>query len=186
MGSESADDLQPAESERPAEPALRQAPRLPVSPPAHAAPATDRSSVSSAAPRRSGENPLRTGLRDPRLWVAPGELPEPPEPTDHERYMAHLQRRIDALNDSIHGEAERSRRATDWTVTDKSGKKWGASPGKLHLGDVTLPLPGVQGNRDHEEAAAERNRRWEEIQRQEQEAERRRAIGQGGRGSGGN
>jgi hypothetical protein len=185
MGSEAPDDPEPMESERPADPTLREPPRTPAAPLEHAAPTTNRPSVTTAAPRRTGENPLRAGLRDPRLWVAPGELPEPPEPTEHERYMAHLQRRIDALNDSIHGEAERSRRATDWTVTDKSGKKWGASPGKLHLGDVTLPLPGVQGNRDHEEAAAERNRRWEEIQRQEQEAERRRAIGQGGRGSGG-
>jgi hypothetical protein len=102
--------------------------------------------------------------------------------------MAHLQSRIDALNDSVAGDAERARRTTDWTVTDKSGRKWGASPGSIHLGDVTLPAPGLRGDPDHEAAALERRRQWEAIQAQEREAERRRATGERGgraRGDGG-
>ncbi len=29
----------------------------------------------------------------------------------------------------------------DLTYTDDEGKKWGVSPGKIHLGDLTLPMP---------------------------------------------
>ncbi|CAN5822868.1 hypothetical protein BH23GEM6_BH23GEM6_26650 [soil metagenome] len=46
---------------------------------------------------------------------------------------------------------ERARRSTDRTRTDASGRRWGASPGKIHLGGVTLPAPTLTpppGQRD--------------------------------------
>jgi hypothetical protein len=49
--------------------------------------------------------------------------------------------RLGFLNDSIAAEAERAAGATDWTYTDDEGNRWGISPGKIHLGSVTLPLP---------------------------------------------
>ena len=48
---------------------------------------------------------------------------------------------IQAINDSVAAEVAAAERATDWTVKDKDGKRWGVSPGKLHLGDITIPLP---------------------------------------------
>jgi hypothetical protein len=59
-------------------------------------------------------------------------------------------------------ETELARRAMDWTVEGKDGERWGVSPGKLHLGTVTLPLPvQLRGTPDDEEAA----RAWAEAQR---------------------
>ena len=29
----------------------------------------------------------------------------------------------------------------DWTYTDEEGTRWGVSPGKIHLGDITIPMP---------------------------------------------
>ena len=112
---------------------------------------------------------LRPGFRDRRLHVAPREVEVAPEQTEHERYIAHLHGRLDAYNDSIGAETERARRATDWTVKDKDGGRWGVSPGKIHLGDLTLPLPVglAAGDRQKEEAAAERARQRGEIDRQE-------------------
>ena len=37
--------------------------------------------------------------------------------------------------------AEASRRATDWTYTDDQGRRWGVSPGQIHLGGITIPVP---------------------------------------------
>ena len=126
------------------------------------------------APARA---PLRPGFSDPRLYIAPREIPPPPEPSDHERYMAHLQGRLDAYNDSVGAEAERARRATDWTVTDKNGEKWGVSPGKVHLGGVTLPVPvQLGGSGDQRRAADEKKRTREEIQRGEETREQREAM----------
>ena len=49
--------------------------------------------------------------------------------------------RLEVLNDSAAAAAEAAAEATDWTYTDEEGRRWGISPGKLHLGDLTLPLP---------------------------------------------
>ncbi|MGH7458579.1 MAG: hypothetical protein ACREKN_05745, partial [Longimicrobiaceae bacterium] len=126
-----------------------------------------------AGERASAAEALRPGSRDPRLYVAPRDLPEPPEPSDHERYLAHLEARLGAYNDSIAGAAERSRRATDWTVTDSEGRRWGVSPGKIHLGGVTLPLPvGFGGSPERADEWQERQRQREEIRRQEEARER--------------
>lgn len=116
---------------------------------------------------------MRPGFRDRRLYIAPRELPPPPEPTAeqlHARYMAHLQSRIDAYNDSIGVLGERERRAKDWTYTDKNGRKWGADDGKIYLGGIQLPgnahaLDGGDGEKKR--AAEEETRTRDEIARDE-------------------
>ncbi|MGH7468424.1 MAG: hypothetical protein ACRENP_10615 [Longimicrobiales bacterium] len=78
---------------------------------------------------------------------------------------ARMAERVRALNDSVAAERLAAERSTDWTVMDKDGKRWGVSPGKLHLGDVTLPLPLAfatpPGRRDEANA---RVRDWNEIE----------------------
>jgi hypothetical protein len=132
----------------------------------------------AAESRREG---LRIGPRDSRLWVNPKEVPVP-EQSDRERYQAHIQARVDALNDSIRGDAERARRATDWTVTDKEGRRWGLSPDGLHLGGVTVPpalvpRPAPTGDNQSIERQREEQRQRDEIRRQEEARERRRGGG---------
>ncbi|MGI9183296.1 MAG: hypothetical protein ACR2H9_22685 [Longimicrobiaceae bacterium] len=154
-------------------PAPAPGPRVPVQ---RATPGARTPAVAPATRGDAPDNPLRPGLRDPRLWVTPRELPPPPEPTQeelHARYMEQLQGRLDALNDSISGDAERARRATNWTVKDKQGRRWGASPEGIHLGGVTLPPIRMQGDRDKELAAQEKERQRQEIIRQAEDAERR-------------
>ena len=86
------------------------------------------------------EQRLRPRMGDPRLWTRP-ETPELPEPSDLERARARIADRITEWNDSMAAEGARAASALDWTHEDAEGKKWGVSPGKLHLGDLTLPLP---------------------------------------------
>lgn len=105
---------------------------------------------------------LRPRLGDPRLWVGPDAA----EARD-ERARLRAYARLRAWNDSIALADERARRATDWTFTDDEGRRWGVSPGKLHLGDIEIPLPvgfaPSPGQRDELNA---RIRAWEEIQAQ--------------------
>ena len=53
----------------------------------------------------------------------------------------------------------------DWTRTDEDGKRWGVSPGKIHLGDVTIPFPysfsAPPANRDQ---VGRRVWEWDEIE----------------------
>lgn len=127
----------------------------------------------------TGDNPLQPGLRDSRLWITPREIPKP-EPTQeelHAQYMSGLEARINALNDSIAGDAERARRATDWTVRDGEGRRWGVSPDGIHLGGITIPSAGFPpggGDPDKRARAEEQQRAREEIDRQEADTERRR------------
>jgi len=143
----------------------------------------DLAPPSPGATERAREG-LRTGPRDPRLWVNPRDVPLP-EQSDRERYQIHIQARIDAMNDSIRGDAERARRATDWTVTDREGRRWGMSSEGLHLGGVTVPpqlvpKPAVTGDNQSLERQREEQRQRDEIRRQEEARERRRTGGGGG------
>lgn len=97
--------------------------------------------------------PLGGGYADKRLALPPPTVPPPPPLSDEERYQRHLAARLRALNDSIYGEQERARKATDWTVKDKSGNRWGISPDGIHLGPVKLP-PIQLGTRSPENLAA--------------------------------
>jgi hypothetical protein len=142
-----------------------------------------------ARPAQPGaaDAPLRPGIQDPRLWVTPRDLPPPPDPTDeelHARYMAGLEARIRAYNDSVAGVTDRSRRATNWTVKDGDGNRWGVSPDGIHLGGVTLPpvvFPPGGGDPDKRAQAEEAERTRGEIDRQQSRTDARRAQQEGAR-----
>jgi len=82
---------------------------------------------------------LRLGRGDTRLW-RPID-PELAAPTPEQILELRIAAAIEAGNDSAAAEAARARRALDWTRTDEDGGRWGVSPGKIHLGDLTIPLP---------------------------------------------
>lgn len=157
------DPIRPANPEPVLEPARTLTP-VPVAPPRAAAgpPTTVRDPRSLSARTRPRSD-------DPRLWV----LPEPPLPVTDEfgTALAPLYARLGAIADSMYAAGVAAERALDWTVTDENGNKWGFSPGKIHLGPITLPLPfgfsPPPGRRD------EYNNRidgWNDIQRQASQA----------------
>ncbi len=82
---------------------------------------------------------LRVRSSDPRLWRA--ALPEIFELTEAEKLQLELAGRLEAWNDSVAAAVAVETAWTDWTMTDGDGNRWGVSPGKLHLGKLTLPLP---------------------------------------------
>jgi hypothetical protein len=55
--------------------------------------------------------------------------------------LAPLYGQLNLYNDSALAAAIAAARATDWTVTDANGGRWGVTPGQIHLGKITLPLP---------------------------------------------
>ncbi len=50
---------------------------------------------------------------------------------------------VNEWNELEDSERRAAEEALDWTYTDEEGNKWGVSPGKLHLGGLTLPLPAL-------------------------------------------
>jgi hypothetical protein len=119
---------------------------------------------------------LRPNMADPRLWGTPGVPAEAPLDAD-DAVRARVANRLGAWNDSMRIAEEAAARATDWTVKDKDGGRWGVSPEGIHLGSFTLPLP-IQlatppGRRDAANNAA---RNWNEIQAQRSQAEIRESI----------
>lgn len=126
--SPSAPTTQPVVEPRRPEDEAREEVELRVPDIAVAAPADDRTAADRLAPR----------LVDPRLWRPVVLIPR-------DATLADVQARVDAalelLSDSALADAEARVRATDWTVRDGEGGRWGISPGKLHLGKLTLPLP---------------------------------------------
>jgi hypothetical protein len=107
---------------------------------------------------------LRPHLSDARIW-APLDA-ELNELTLEQRLELQLAGDIADWQDSLAIAAEAQRALTDWTKTDAQGRRWGVSEGKLHLGDITLPLPfsfGTPvGRRDE---YLRRQWEWDEIQR---------------------
>ena len=107
---------------------------------------------------------FRPGRGDLRLWA-------PPDPELNQTAVEDLMRlrllwELEDLSDSAAVAEELARRALDWTYTDSEGKRWGVSPGKLHLGDVTLPLPfGFGAPPAVREQNQDRVWQWEDIQR---------------------
>ena len=132
-------------------------------------------------PRTAAER-LRPFLNNPEVW-----RPIDPELLDltlEERARFEMAAVLDLWIDSI-TTAEAARvAAMDWTYTDADGGRWGFSPGKIHLGDITLPLPfnfGPNPSRINE--LRERDWEWMEIERgavaaavEQSWRERRRAI----------
>jgi len=134
--------------------------------------------------RRSGPGGLGPELGDPRLVVTPTAVPERVL-TDEERYQEHFARRIQSLNDSIASEAERQRRATDWTFTDRNGRKWGINERGPVVGGRNVPLPVPvpvpRSARDREDEARRERAQRREIDRQADQTERERYLRERGR-----
>ncbi len=82
---------------------------------------------------------LRVGEGDPRLWHPVD--PELLTPTPDELLRLRIAAAIETASDSSLAEAERLAASLDWTHTDDEGRRWGVSPGKIHLGDMEIPLP---------------------------------------------
>lgn len=82
---------------------------------------------------------LRPRPGDPRLWAWLD--PEVGQLTDQERAELLLEGIIETWNDSVAVAAALSQQQSDWTYVDSEGRRWGLSPGRLHLGDFSVPLP---------------------------------------------
>jgi hypothetical protein len=136
-----------------------------------------------AGPGRSGPGGLGPELGDPRLVVTPTAVPER-IPTDEERYQEHFANRIRAVNDSIAGEADRARRATDWTITDRNGRKWGINERGPVLGGrnvpIPVPVPVPRSARDREDEARRERDQKREIDRAIRERNNRERAQGGG------
>ncbi len=110
---------------------------------------------------------LRPRVGDWRLWMRPPYTRL--DPTDEERLadvMARLYAAIEARDDSLAAELLREAEALDWTIGE-GDSKWGISPGKIHLGGLTLPLPFYFAPHPATDRLSEdRNADWNAIQRQ--------------------
>lgn len=118
------------------------------------APADDRTAADRLAPR----------VVDPRLYEPLVVLPWDPTFDDVE---ARVWAAIELMSDSMLAEADAAVRARDWTIEDPDGGKWGISPGKLHLGKITVPLPI---SFPVAPSAAEKNAMWYELDQQQERA----------------
>jgi hypothetical protein len=145
----------------------------PVAEPAQTPPAD---APAAAAPER---DPLPTSVAeriapragDPRLWEGRSD-PLRPELDPLNNVRARVYGSIGAFNDSIAAAAMAAERATDWTFTDEEGNRWGVSPGQIHLGKVTLPLPfGFSVPPGRRDEFNDRMRTFNEIQQQVLRAE---------------
>ncbi|MGQ0563026.1 MAG: hypothetical protein ACT443_14270 [Gemmatimonadota bacterium] len=110
---------------------------------------------------------LRPQVIDPRLSGS-GTYSLPPDASPAAGVRARIAQSLGAYNDSVAAEAEARRRALDWTIRTKDGKRWGIGPdGKIHLGDITLPpivaFTPPAGRRDE---INNRNRDFAELERQ--------------------
>jgi hypothetical protein len=127
-----------------AEPVVEPTVPLPTPVPPRVAPTTPaqgEEAVVEAAPqarRPTAAERLAPRVVDPRLWRPMVLLPREPTLED---VQARIAAATEMLSDSALAEAERALRARDWTVEDARGGRWGISPGQLHLGNITLPLP---------------------------------------------
>ncbi len=89
--------------------------------------------------RRHIAERLQPQTPDPRLWAF-GDA-EYMDLSDEERAQLMIYGMMQDWNDSVAVAAALSDRATDWTYTDDDGRRWGLSPGRIHLGDFSVPLP---------------------------------------------
>jgi hypothetical protein len=157
--------IQPVEAgglETPAKPVAAKAPEQPKIAPV--APSVgEEPGVRLVAPGAAAEA-LRPHLTDARIWLAVDSTLT--QLTLEERMELALSGRIREIGDSMAAAAAAHRRLTDWTFTDKNGKKWGIKDGKLILDGHAIPIPlnfaTSVGQRDVEE---HNKWEWEEIQR---------------------
>jgi len=128
-----------AEVAQPEPVAVEVQPDLPVPTVDPTVPEEDEAVAPPPEYRRSVAERLRPRLGDPRLWVPMDR--DAADLTDHERAELLLRGMIQDWNDSMAVAAALAADATDWTYTDDEGRRWGLSPGRLHLGDFSIPLP---------------------------------------------
>ena len=144
-------------------------PTVPIIPVTVGAPGVDAPPSALVDPSELPPGPtaaerIRPKAGDLRFW-APVD-PDRTALTREELMRLQLIAEMEAMNDSAALAAELANRATDWTYTDDEGKRWGVSPGQLHLGDLTLPLPfGFGPSAMQRERAEERLWAWDEIER---------------------
>jgi hypothetical protein len=101
---------------------------------------------------------------DPRITSATAFPPA--DKTGAEAVRERISDRLSAFNDSLIAEREADRRATDWTVRDKNGGRWGVAPDGIYLGKIKLPQVAFAppaGKRDEINA---RVRDFNEIEKQ--------------------
>ncbi len=138
---------------RPVAPEPEPAPRSAPAPPAGDVEAR-RPDVQSAADR------LAPRVVDPRFYEPMVLVPHAPTLSEVEDRLSAA---VEMLNDSALAATDRALRSHDWTVEDKNGGKWGISPGQLHLGKMTLPLPIFILSDDEFDPKASR---WIELENQ--------------------
>jgi hypothetical protein len=127
-------------------------------------PAVEGPTIPTATPAER----LRPTVGDWRLWVVP-PLARRHNLTPEEQLAvvrARLYALLETYDDSVAAELASELEALDWTLGEE-GKEWGLSPGKIHLGGLTLPLPLYFGphpawSREQED----RNADYDAIQRQ--------------------
>ena len=157
-------DQEPETPPQPEEEPDPEVPVIPIQDPSVgivAPPGTERPAEGPPGPTAAER--IRPRAEDLRFWtpVDPERASLSPEEIMRLRFMAEAE----AMNDSAAAAAARAARATDWTYTDEEGKRWGVSPGKLHLGDLTLPLPfGFGAAPGQQERAQDRLWAWDEIE----------------------
>ena len=151
-------------------PAPTRTPTVPVPAPITVTPPVSGAGAVETPPRSAIDRILPRNT-DPRLWTP--ILPPAARVLDaDEAVQARVADRLAAWNDSMAAEAEAAGRALDWTTTDANGNKWGISPGKIHLGKLTLPLPFGFGPPPSVRAEMQtRINGWEAIQQQLRQGE---------------
>jgi hypothetical protein len=126
--------------------------------------------TSVTEPRLTAAERLRPRIGDWRLWLVTPIVRHRPDLTPEQRAEEVRQRlyaMLEAYDDSVAAEIIRQAEAMDWTVGEE-GNKWGVSPGRIHLGPITLPLPFYVGpGRESEDML----RDYDAIQRQAGQAE---------------
>ncbi len=122
-----------------------------------------------AGPTASAAERLRPRVGDWRLWVVPPISDTRTDLTREERnalLRARIYAALEAYDDSVAAALAAEAEKLDWTVGEE-GSKWGISPGKLHLGGVTLPLPLIFAPHPATQRQLEgRMSDWQAIQRQ--------------------
>ena len=101
---------------------------------------------------------------DPRITSATAFPPA--EKTGAEAVRERISDRLSVFNDSLMAAEEAERRATDWTVTDRNGNRWGFAPDGIYLGKIKLPAVAFSAPAGRRDEINARNRDFNEIERQ--------------------
>lgn len=143
----------------------------PVVPRAYGPPAAAEPPAAEPAPAAPADARGRLQYRMGSAEIWRPQAPLPPEALSADEIVRRrIAGQIGEYNDSVAGEAAARARATDWTIKGEDGSRWGVSPGQVHLGSVTLPLPFGFSNSPE---VAGRVRSWTEIQQQAERVEGR-------------